>query len=119
MDAASVRVNSTTLREFAGRIVRVVGKVESFDGASELARLNAGGPVDVLVPPGSHLEEGKIYEIIGKASVSDFKSMLIPRWKSPTTQTLMLPTSWPLMSRKCLSSSILRDLDIHDCFMTI
>ncbi|SGZ57136.1 CIC11C00000002509 [Sungouiella intermedia] len=73
MDAASVRVNSTTLREFAGRIVRVVGKVESFDGASELARLNAGGPVDVLVPPGSHLEEGKIYEIIGKASVSDFK----------------------------------------------
>lgn len=73
MDAASVRVNATTIREFAGRIIRVVGRVESFDPPSQLGRLNAGGAVDVQVPPGDVLEVGKTYEVIGKASVSDFR----------------------------------------------
>lgn len=73
MDAASVRVNATTIKEFAGRIIRVVGKVDSFDPPSQLARLNAGGAVDVQVPQGNVLEVGKMYEVIGKASVSDFR----------------------------------------------
>lgn len=73
MDAASVRVNASTVKDFAGRVVRLVGKVDSFDANSQMARFNAGGAVDVSVNPGDRLEVGKAYEVIGKAGVSDYK----------------------------------------------
>lgn len=73
MDAASIRVDSSSLRDFAGRVVRIVGKVETFDPASDLARLDCGGPIDISVHSSDQLEVGKIYEVIGKVGVSDFK----------------------------------------------
>lgn len=73
MDAASIRVNASTVKDFAGRIVRVVGKVESYDNQSQLARLDAGGAVDIQLTTGDILEVGKAYEVIGKTSVSDYK----------------------------------------------
>lgn len=73
MDAASIRVNASTVKDFAGRIVRVVGKVESYDSQSQLARLDAGGAVDIQLTTGDILEVGKAYEVIGKTSVSDYK----------------------------------------------
>lgn len=72
MDAASVRVNASTISDFAGRVVRLVGTVDSFDANSQLARFNAGGPVDVSVN-GERLQVGKPYEVIGKVGVSDYK----------------------------------------------
>lgn len=73
MDAASIRVNATTLKSHAGRVVRLVGRVDSFDAASDSARLDADGPVEVSTHGNEQLEIGKIYEIIGKVGVSDHK----------------------------------------------
>lgn len=68
-----MRVNASTVKDFAGRVVRVVGKVESYDGPSQLARLDAGGPVDVQLTSGDVLEVGRSYEVIGKVGVSDYR----------------------------------------------
>ncbi|KAF7584459.1 Replication factor A protein 3 family protein [Clavispora lusitaniae] len=73
MDAASIRVNASTIKDFAGRVVRVVGRVESFDAVSDSARLDAGGAIDVSIHSNDKLEVGKVYEIIGKVGVSDYK----------------------------------------------
>lgn len=71
MDAASIRVNATTLPDFSGRIVRVIGKVQSFDSASDSARVDAGGSIDLSCH--DQLQVGKIYEFIGKAGASEKK----------------------------------------------
>lgn len=73
MDAASIRVNASTIKDFAGRVVRVVGRVESFDSVSDSARIDAGGAIDVSIHSNDKLETGKAYEIIGKVGVSDYK----------------------------------------------
>lgn len=73
MNAASVRVNASSVKDFAGRVVRIVGVVDSYDSGSQSARLNAGGSIDLIVNLGDNLEVGKPYEVIGKVGVSDFK----------------------------------------------
>ncbi|GEQ68401.1 hypothetical protein JCM33374_g2069 [Metschnikowia sp. JCM 33374] len=73
MDAASIRVNATTLKDFPGRVVRVIGKVTAVDSFADSATLDASGPVHVSTHGAEQFEEGKIYEVIGKCSVSDFK----------------------------------------------
>lgn len=73
MDAASIRVNASTLKDYAGRVIRVVGRVEAFDSASDSARLDADGLVDVSVHGNDQLEVGKIYEVIGKVGASDYR----------------------------------------------
>lgn len=73
MDAASVRINATTLRDFPGRVVRVIGKATAVDKLGDTATLDANGPVHVSTHGGDEIEEGNIYEIIGKISASDYK----------------------------------------------
>lgn len=73
MDAANVRVLAETIKDFGGRVVRVVGKVENIDYSSSTATLNAAGPVQVSLNANDNLEMGKIYEVIGKVNTSDYK----------------------------------------------
>lgn len=73
MDAASVRVQASTIKDFGGRVVRVVGSVENIDFGSSTATLNAGGPIQVTTNANDGLEVGKIYEVIGKVGASDYK----------------------------------------------
>lgn len=73
MDAASIRVDATSLKDFAGKVVRIVGKVDTYDRASDSARIDANGSIDVSVHSNDELEVGKIYEVIGKVGVSDFR----------------------------------------------
>lgn len=73
MDAASIRVNAATLKDFPGRVVRLIGKATSVDPSSDSATLDAGGPVHVSTHGSEQIEAGKFYEVIGKCSVSDFK----------------------------------------------
>lgn len=72
MDAASVRVNATTIQDFPGKVVRVIGKVVSLSPNGDLANFDAAGPVSVSTQATGRLEVGKIYEIIGKVNVSDY-----------------------------------------------
>lgn len=73
MDAASIRVQASTIKDYGGRIVRVVGRVENIDFGSNTATILAGGPIEVITNANDPLETGKIYEIIGKVGASDFK----------------------------------------------
>ncbi|KAF3985738.1 hypothetical protein FT663_04848 [Candidozyma haemuli var. vulneris] len=73
MDGASVRVLASTIKDFGGRVVRVVGSVENIDFGSNTATINADGPIQVILNGGEDLEVGKIFEIIGKVSASDYK----------------------------------------------
>lgn len=71
MDAASIRVTALTLQEFPGKVVRIIGKVTTVDPSTDLATIDAGGSVTVSTHGNEQLEIGKIYEVIGKLSVSD------------------------------------------------
>lgn len=73
MDAASIRINAQTIQEYAGRIVRVVGKVTNVERGSDTATIDAGGPIELSFNPADNVETGKIYEFIGKAGVSEPK----------------------------------------------
>ncbi|PIS54279.1 hypothetical protein CJI97_003980 [Candidozyma auris] len=73
MDAASIRVQASTIKDYGGRIVRVVGRVENIDFGSNTATISAGGPIEVITNANDPLETGKIYEIIGTVGASDFK----------------------------------------------
>ncbi|KAF8002172.1 hypothetical protein HF325_003137 [Metschnikowia pulcherrima] len=66
MDAASIRVNAATLKDFPGRVVRLIGKATSVDPSSDSATLDAGGPVHVSTHGSEQIEAGKFYEVIGK-----------------------------------------------------
>lgn len=73
MEGASVRVNATTLKDFPGRVVRIIGKATAVDSFADSATIDAGGPVEVSTHGAEEFEVGKIYEIIGKCAVNDFK----------------------------------------------
>ncbi|OBA19842.1 replication factor A protein 3 [Metschnikowia bicuspidata var. bicuspidata NRRL YB-4993] len=73
MNAASIRVNASTVKDFPGRVVRVIGKATSVDNYSNTATLDAGGPIDVSTLSSDPLEVGKIYEVVGKCNVNDLK----------------------------------------------
>lgn len=73
MDAASIRVTALTLKDFPGKVVRIIGKVVNVDMSTDSASVDAGGDVTVSTHGNEPLEVGKIYEFIGKVSVSDYK----------------------------------------------
>lgn len=72
MDAASIRVTALTLKDFPGKVVRVIGKVTSIDTGSDKANIDADGSITVSTHGNEPLEMDKIYEFIGKVNVSDF-----------------------------------------------
>lgn len=72
MDAASIRVTSLTLKDFPGKVVRVIGKATNVDNGNDSASLDADGPITVSTHGNEQLELGKIYEVIGKVNVSDY-----------------------------------------------
>lgn len=73
MDGPNIRVNATTLRDFAGRVVQVIGKATNVDSMLDTATLDAGGQVVVTTHGPNEIVPGAIYEIIGKVSALDYK----------------------------------------------
>lgn len=73
MDAASVRIDATLLQEYQGRLVRIIGKCESFDPSSSHGTILSNGPITIISAPGELLSVSKNYEIIGKVGSNDLK----------------------------------------------
>lgn len=71
MDAASIRIDSTFLEQHQGRLVRIMGKCQSYDPSSNNSILISNGPVTLIFNPGEELVVNKNYEIIGKVGTSD------------------------------------------------
>lgn len=71
MDAASVRVDATSILSYGGRVVRIIGKASAVNGDS--VKLDANGQVNVSTNANDKVEIGKIYEVIGKVNVSDHR----------------------------------------------
>lgn len=61
-----------TLKDFPGKVVRIIGKIISIDQGSDSATIDAGGSVTISTHGNEELEVGKNYEIIGKVNVSDY-----------------------------------------------
>lgn len=68
MDAANIRIDATLLQSHQGKLVRIIGKCESFDSNSSVGTLSSNGPVNLTFTAGDILVPGKNYEIIGKVS---------------------------------------------------
>lgn len=73
MDAASIRIDATLLKEHQGKIVRLIGKCESYDPSASSAILISNGQVNISLATGESMEINKIYEIIGKVSSTEEK----------------------------------------------
>lgn len=71
MDAASIRIDSTLLQQHQGRLVRIMGKCESYDPASNNSTLLSNGPITLISNAGEPLVVNKNYEIIGKVGSND------------------------------------------------
>jgi replication factor A3 len=67
MDAANIRIDASLLLANQGKLVRIIGKCESYDGSSNTATLNSNGTIPLSLQNDS-LVVGKNYEIIGKCS---------------------------------------------------
>ncbi|ODV76914.1 replication factor A protein 3 [Suhomyces tanzawaensis NRRL Y-17324] len=70
MDATNIRVDSTLLESHQGKIVRVIGKCDSYDASSDTATLISTGAVHLNLQSGEALEVNKNYEVIGKVSAT-------------------------------------------------
>ncbi|KAK6459436.1 replication factor A protein 3 [Scheffersomyces xylosifermentans] len=73
MDAANIRVDATLVAQHQGKLVRIIGKCESYDSDSLTATIISNGSISLTLQEGEVLKVGKIYEIIGKVSTSDYK----------------------------------------------
>ncbi|RCK63284.1 Replication factor A protein 3 [Candida viswanathii] len=70
MEATNIRVDASLIQNNSGRIVRIMGKCESFDQASHQAIILANGTANLdLSQVDDVLEIHKNYEFIGKAGV--------------------------------------------------
>lgn len=70
MDAANIRIDASLLQSHQGKLVRIIGKCESYDGSSNTATLNSNGSIPLSLQNDS-LIVGKNYEIIGKNSTNN------------------------------------------------
>ncbi|PAV15265.1 replication factor A 3 [Pyrrhoderma noxium] len=64
-DLSTPRVNSARLSEVIGRTVRFICKVERVRGPTAIVRATDRGQVEIKLPMGGELQEGKYVEIIG------------------------------------------------------
>ncbi|CAX45210.1 conserved hypothetical protein [Candida dubliniensis CD36] len=75
MEASNIRIDATLLQANKNKIVRVMGKCESFDHGSSQAILVSNGTIklDLSQVTDSPLEINKNYEIIGKVNGNELK----------------------------------------------
>ena len=75
MEASNIRIDGTLLQANKNKLVRVMGKCESFDHASNQAIIVCNGTIklDLSQVTDSPLEIHKNYEIIGKVSGDELK----------------------------------------------
>lgn len=66
MDTASIRIDASMLLESEGKIVRIMGKCQSFDAPSKHASLEANGTVHLKLVSDDVLTVGNNFEVIGK-----------------------------------------------------
>ncbi|CUM67594.1 uncharacterized protein PRCAT00005294001 [Priceomyces carsonii] len=71
MEVASVRIDSSLLNENQGKVVRIIGKCESYDPSSSTATFISGGPINLNLTTGESLNVNSKYEVIGKVGASD------------------------------------------------
>lgn len=65
------RIDSTLLEANKGKVVRFIGKCESFNGPSNTATVIATGTINLALNGEDTLQVGKIYEITGKLNASN------------------------------------------------
>lgn len=66
MEACSVRVDAKLLKSYEGKLVRIIGKCESFNDKQKTGSLNSNGIINVNMTMNEPLSVNKNYEIIGK-----------------------------------------------------
>lgn len=71
MDAASIRIDATLLQQYQGKLVRLMGKCESYDPSSNTATLSCNGTINLICNPDESFVVDKNYEIIGKVGTND------------------------------------------------
>lgn len=72
MDAANIRIDASLLPSHQGKLVRIIGKLESYNPSSQSGSLSSNGSIKLnLTQSDTALQVNKIYEIIGKVSTSD------------------------------------------------
>ncbi|ABN68224.2 predicted protein [Scheffersomyces stipitis CBS 6054] len=73
MDATKVRINASLVEKYQGKLVRLIGKCQSFDPINKIATLDSNGEVRLEFFDEVNLAVGKIYEITGKVSSNEQK----------------------------------------------
>ncbi|KAI5950796.1 hypothetical protein KGF54_003870 [Candida jiufengensis] len=76
MDAATRRINAPLLQQSSNKLVRVIGKCESYNSSSQQGIIISNGSINLDLSAATSstsdnynlLEINKIYEIIGKVS---------------------------------------------------
>lgn len=69
METQSIRVDSGLLNSHNGDVVRVIGRLESYDPSRSVATLVSNGNIQLDISQiQSPLQLHKVYEVIGKAS---------------------------------------------------
>ncbi|CAN3353530.1 hypothetical protein DICA3_F31626 [Diutina catenulata] len=76
MDATNVRVDASMVSENQGKVVRSVGKCKSASIDGNTAVLEANGEINLSFDD-QHMEEGKIYEVMGKVNSSNVIQMYV------------------------------------------
>lgn len=75
MDVTSIRIDSTLLETHQGKVVRIIGKLESYDPSSQQGTLTSNGQIQINLS--QMLDEpvtvNKIYEVVGKVSTSNLQ----------------------------------------------
>ncbi|CAH6718863.1 putative replication factor A protein 3 [[Candida] jaroonii] len=67
MDTTDTRIDGTLLQSNQGKIVRIVGKLDTFDGNSGILQSNGNVALD-LSNVDSNIEVNKNFEIIGRVT---------------------------------------------------
>lgn len=76
MDNVTIRTDASLLPQHQGKIVRIIGKCESYDASSRHTTLNSNGPIRLALTGNDLFTVGNNYEIIGQVS-SDAASVRV------------------------------------------
>ena len=71
MDAISVRIDATHVEKNQSKLVRFMGKCQSYDPSSNHAIVLSNGTISLITNPGETLNVNKNYEIVGKVGNND------------------------------------------------
>ncbi|KAK6463816.1 replication factor A protein 3 [Scheffersomyces coipomensis] len=69
MEASQIRIDATLLETHKGQLVRLIGKVQSYDTSRAAGVVDSNGEVRIQIQDSNEYPSvGKIYEFIGKVS---------------------------------------------------